>query len=141
MVAATTILLVEDNPRHAELTVHVLMRAKRPHEVHRVSSGDDALAFLRREGRHRAAPTPALILLDLNLPGMEGLQVLATIKNDELWRRIPVVVVTSAARDSDVAESYALHANAVVEKPVDGAAFLRAIDSIEQFWLQTAKLP
>jgi CheY-like chemotaxis protein len=139
--AAIEVLLVEDSPDDAALTRRALEQAKVRNRVHHALSGVDALAFLRREGRFTAAPQPDLILLDLNLPGMDGRELLAAIKADDRLCHIPVVVVTGSQVDADVLRSYRLHANAYVKKPVNTQEFLEAVNSIEQFWLQIVRLP
>jgi two-component system, chemotaxis family, response regulator Rcp1 len=139
--AAIEVLLVEDSPDDAALTRRALEQAKVRNRVHHTLSGVDALAFLRREGRFAAAPQPDLVLLDLNLPGMDGRELLAAIKADERLCHIPVVVVTGSQVDADVLRSYRLHANAYVKKPVNTQEFLEAVNSIEQFWLQIVRLP
>ena len=135
------VLLVEDNPDDATLTIRALERAKLRNRVHLVGTGLEALAFLRREGQFLDAPRPDLILLDLNLPGMDGREVLATIKADDRLRHIPIVIVTASRSEEDVARSYGLHANAYVTKPIDPKAFLEAVNAIGQFWLQVVRLP
>ena len=139
--APIEVLLVEDNVDDAALTRRALEQAKVHNRVHHVTSGVEALAFLRREGRFAGAQPPDLILLDLNLPGMDGRELLKIVKADERLRHIPVVVVTGSHVDADVRESYRLHANAYVEKPVNTQEFLEAVNSIEQFWLQIVRLP
>jgi len=139
--APIEVLLVEDSADDAALTLRALQQTKVRNRVHHASSGDEALALLRREGRFADAPEPDLILLDLNLPGMDGRELLAVIKADEHLRHIPVVVVTGSQVDEDVLRSYRLHANAYVKKPINPLAFLEAINSIEQFWLQIVRLP
>jgi CheY-like chemotaxis protein len=139
--AAIEVLLVEDSTDDAALTMRALQQAKLRNRVHLAATGLDALAFLRREGRFADAPQPDLILLDLNLPAMDGRELLALIKADERLRRIPVVVVTGSQADRDVRESYRHHANAYVTKPVNTKEFLEAVNSIEQFWLQIVRLP
>ena len=139
--APIEVLLVEDNVDDAALTRRALEQAKVHNRVHHVTSGVEALAFLRREGRFAGAQPPDLILLDLNLPGMDGSELLKIVKADERLRHIPVVVVTGSHVDADVRESYRLHANAYVEKPVNTQEFLEAVNSIEQFWLQIVRLP
>jgi len=139
--APIEVLLVEDNADDAALTRHALEQAKVHNQVHHVTSGVEALAFLRREGRFAGAQPPDLILLDLNLPGMDGRELLKIVKADERLRHIPVVVVTGSHVDADVRESYRLHANAYVKKPVNTQDFLEAVNSIEQFWLQIVRLP
>ena len=139
--APIEVLLVEDNVDDAALTRRALEQAKVHNQVHHVTSGVEALAFLRREGRFAGAQPPDLILLDLNLPGMDGRELLKIVKADERLRHIPVVVVTGSHVDADVRESYRLHANAYVKKPVNTQEFLEAVNSIEQFWLQIVRLP
>ncbi len=135
------ILLVEDNAGDARLTQEALRAGKIHSRLNVVTDGEAALSFLRREGTHAAAPRPDLILLDLNLPGMSGREVLAVIKTDEDLRRIPVVVLTSSAAEQDILESYDLRANCYVCKPVDLDQFMKVVQSIEDFWLTIVKLP
>jgi CheY-like chemotaxis protein len=139
--APIEVLLVEDNADDAALTMRALQQAKLRNGMHLAVTGVDALAFLRREGRFVDAPQPDLILLDLNLPAIDGRELLTLIKADERLRHIPVIVVTGSRSDRDVLESYRHHANAYVTKPVDTKQFLEAVNSIEQFWLQIVKLP
>ena len=101
----------------------------------------EALAFLRREGRYAEAPRPDLVLLDLNLPKMNGREVLAEIKEDPELRRIPVVILTVSQAEQDIVKSYNLHANCYITKPVDLDQFLEVVKSIENFWLTIVKLP
>ena len=139
--APIEVLLVEDNRDDAALAIRALEGAKLRNRVTVVGSGLDALAVLRREDRFGDAPRPDLILLDLNLPGKDGRDVLAEIKGDDMLRDIPIVVVTGSQDEADVRRSYGLHANAYVIKPIDPKAFLEAVGSIEQFWLQIVRLP
>jgi CheY-like chemotaxis protein len=106
-----------------------------------VSDGAEALAYLRREGRHADAVRPDLILLDLNLPKRDGREVLAEIKKDEDLGRIPVVVLTTSSADEDIVRSYQLHANAYVTKPVDFDRFISVIRQIDEFFVSVVKLP
>ena len=135
------ILLVEDNPGDVRLTKEALKEAKVRNEISVVSDGEEALQFLRKEGKYAGVKHPDVILLDLNLPRKGGLEVLREIKQDEGLKRIPVVVVTSSKAEQDIVKSYNLHANCFVTKPVDLHQFLEVIRSIEDFWLSIVWLP
>ena len=135
------ILLVEDSPSDVRLTREALKEAKVLNALHVVQDGMAALAFLRKQGQYAGSPEPDLILLDLNLPKKDGREVLAEIKQDEQFRRIPVVVLTTSRAEEDVVRSYNLHANAYVTKPVDLKQFLEVIRTIEMFWLAVVTLP
>jgi chemotaxis family two-component system response regulator Rcp1 len=135
------ILLVEDNPGDARLTIEALKDAKVHNRLTVAADGEIALSMLRREGAHRAAPRPDLILLDLNLPRLDGRELLQAIKGDESLRTIPVVVLTTSQAEKDIAESYRLNANAYVIKPVGLDQFLDIVRAIEGFWLEVVKLP
>lgn len=135
------ILLVEDSPSDVDLTREALEEAKVRNHLHVVGDGARALAFLRREDDFGHAPTPDLILLDLNLPKKDGREVLAEIKADPALRRIPVVVLTTSQAEEDILRSYDLHANCYVTKPVDLDQFIKVVRSIEDFWLEIVKLP
>lgn len=137
----SVILLVEDNPGDARLTLEAFGMRGASERVRHVVDGVEALAFLRREGGHGKAPRPDLIVLDLNLPRLSGREVLAVIKADVALRSIPVVVLSTSQSQEDVLAAYNLHANCYVAKPADLDAFLLAIQSIEEFWLRTARLP
>jgi CheY-like chemotaxis protein len=138
---AIEILLVEDNPGDVLLTREALRDSKMRNRLHVAADGVEALAFLRREGRHAGAPAPDLILLDLNLPRKDGREVLAEVKADPALRHIPVVILTSSQAEQDIARAYDLHANCYVTKPVDLDQFLTIVRSIEQFWFTIVKLP
>lgn len=135
------ILLVEDNSADADLTQEALREGRIPHELRRTWNGEEALAYLRRQGDFAAAERPDLVLLDLNLPRKDGREVLAEIKADPDLREIPVIVLTTSHAERDVRDAYRLHANSYIVKPVDLEQFLTAVRSIEQFWLQLAALP
>ena len=139
--APIDVLLVEDSREDIELTLHALQAAKIRNRVHVARDGAEALEFLFRRGEHQNAPTPDLILLDLNLPKVDGREILEEIKRDARLGRIPVIVVTSSQAEEDVARSYRLHANAYVTKPIDPAVFLRAVNAIGRFWLEIVRLP
>jgi CheY-like chemotaxis protein len=135
------ILLVEDNPGDVRLTREALKEAKFRNKVEVVGDGVEALAYLRQQGQYSGAMRPHLIMLDLNLPRMDGREVLAAIKKDADLRRIPVVVLSSSEAESDIARAYELHANAYVTKPVDIDHFLQVVKAIEEFWVEIVKLP
>jgi len=134
------ILLVEDNPGDVRLTKEALKDARVRNTLHVARDGVEAMAFLRKEGAHAAAPLPDLILLDLNLPRKNGREVLADIKGDAGLQHIPVVILTTSQAEQDILESYRLRANAYVNKPVDLEQFLKVVRSIEEFWLEIVKL-
>jgi len=134
------ILLVEDNPGDARLTREALRDAKVRNNLHVVPDGVEALAFLHRQGKHAAVPKPDLILLDLNLPKKDGREVLEEIKQNDDFRHIPIVILTTSQAEKDIIESYRLRANAFVTKPVDLEQFLKVVRSIEHFWLEIVKL-
>ncbi|RLC93997.1 MAG: response regulator [Chloroflexi bacterium] len=135
------ILLVEDNPGDVRLTREGLKEGKMRNNLHVVEDGEEALAFLRKEGRYEDAPSPDLILLDLNLPKKDGRELLADIKGDENLKRIPVVILTTSKAHEDILRTYDLHANCYITKPVDLEQFINVVKSIEDFWLTIVKLP
>jgi CheY-like chemotaxis protein len=135
------ILLVEDSPTDAQLTIEALQEAKISNRLSHVEDGVEAMQFLRREGEYAEAPRPDLIMLDLNLPRKDGREVLAELKQHASLRMIPVVVLTTSRAEQDVLNSYELHANCYITKPVDFQQFLYVVKSIEQFWLTVVTLP
>jgi CheY-like chemotaxis protein len=135
------ILLVEDNPDDAFMTMEGLREGKVRNNVHLVEDGVEALRCLRRQGPGPAMPQPDLILLDLSLPRLGGLEVLAEIKQDAELRQIPVVIMTGSKREEDVLRAYNNHANCYVTKPLDVDQFLGVVRKIEDFWLTVVKLP
>ena len=135
------ILLVEDNPGDVRLTREALRDAKVRNHLTVARDGVEALALLRREGRYAAVLRPDLILLDLNLPKKGGREVLEEVKRDDALKDIPVVILTTSRAERDIFESYRLHANAYVTKPVDLEQFLNVVHTIEEFWLEIVKLP
>jgi two-component system, chemotaxis family, response regulator Rcp1 len=135
------LLLVEDSPGDARLTQELFGAANSTVRIHVASDGLEAMAFLRREGIHVAAPRPDIILLDLNLPLMDGREVLAEIKRDDKLKSIPTVVLTTSASEGDVLKSYLLHANCYLVKPVELDEFEAVVKSINDFWLTKAELP
>lgn len=135
------ILLVEDNPGDARLTREALAMSAVKNRLHHVKDGDEALAFLRHSGAYADAPTPDLVLLDLNLPRRNGREVLEDIKHDPRLMHIPVVVLTSSEAEEDILRSYRLHANCFITKPGDLEQLQRVVHGIEQFWFTLVKLP
>ncbi len=135
------ILLVEDNPGDARLTFEALKEGRIVNNVHHVTDGDQALQFLRHEGPYHDAPTPDIVLLDLNLPRRNGREVLGEIKQDPALKSIPVVALTTSSARDDINACYALGANAYVVKPVEFDRFLEAVRSFEMFWLNVVALP
>lgn len=138
---AINILLVEDNPADVLLTEEALEESKLMNRISTVKDGEEAMSFLRKEGKYRGVATPDLILLDLNLPKKDGREVLKDIKEDPELRVIPVVILTTSAADEDVLRTYQLHANCYIMKPVDFAQFTRVVQTIESFWFSIVKLP
>lgn len=138
---AAEFLLVEDNPGDVRLTCEALTESKVKNNLSIVGDGVEAMAFLRKEGKYENAPRPDVILLDLNLPRKNGLEVLAEIKADPSLKRIPVVIITSSEAEQDVLKTYDLHVNCYVNKPVDLEQFIKVVQSIETFWLTIVKLP
>lgn len=138
---AIEILMVEDNPSDVRLTIEAFKDAKVLNNMSVASDGEDALKFLKREGRYKDSPRPDLILLDLNLPRMNGKEVLGEIKMDPDLKRIPVVVLTTSDNEQDVRRAYDLHVNAYVRKPVDLDQFIKIVEAVEDFWLSVVKLP
>lgn len=135
------ILLVEDNPGDVRLTKEALKDSKLTNHLYVTEDGIHAVQFLRREGIYADAPRPDLILLDLNLPLVDGRQVLEQIKADESLRRIPVVVLTTSSDEKDILATYNLHANCYITKPIHLDQFIQTVRSIEDFWFSTVRLP
>ncbi len=135
------VLLVEDSPGDVRLTQEAFREANKAIHLHVASDGVEAMAFLKREGVHARAPRPELILLDLNLPKMDGREVLAHIKEDPNLKTIPTVILTTSEAEADIVKSYQLQANCYLSKPVQLDAFEALIKSINDFWLTKVKLP
>ena len=135
------ILLAEDNPGDVRLTREALRTASISHHLHVVPDGVEALDFLRHQGRYTETPKPDLILLDLNMPRMDGRRLLVYIKADPELRRIPVVILSSSQNGTDIESAYELQANCYVSKPTDFEQFMRVVREIEEFWAITAELP
>jgi len=135
------VLLVEDSPGDVRLTQEAFRDANQSILLHVAADGVEAMAFLRREGAHAQAPRPDLILLDLNLPKMDGREVLAHIKENDNLKTIPTVILTTSDAESDIVKSYELQANCYLTKPVQLDAFEGLVKSINDFWLTKVKLP
>jgi chemotaxis family two-component system response regulator Rcp1 len=141
LVNPIEILLVEDNPGDVDLTREALESGKIKNLLHVAVNGEEAMAFLRHTGKYTNAPRPDLVLLDLNLPRMDGREVLNEIKSDDDLKRIPVVVLTSSKAEEDILKVYNLHANCYITKPIDLLQFLKVVHVIEDFWFTIVKLP
>ncbi|MDD1718212.1 MAG: response regulator [Methanoregulaceae archaeon] len=135
------ILLVEDSPADVALTKEALEDSKLANNLYVVKDGEEALAFLCRKGEYASVPKPDLILLDLNLPKKTGLEVLREIKRDDVLSLIPVVIMTVSKDEKDIVESYRLHANCYIRKPVKFGEFIEIVKSIEDFWFSIVTLP
>ena len=135
------VLLIEDSPGDVRLTREAFREANHSVRLHVASDGVEAMAFLRREGERGDAPRPDVILLDLNLPKMDGREVLAIIKEDESLSTIPMVILTTSDAEADVLKQHELKANAYLTKPVELQAFALVLASISDFWLTEVKLP
>ena len=141
MAKVKTILLIEDSPGDVRLTQEAFRVADGALRLHVVPDGVEAVSFLRREGVHGEAPRPDLILLDLNLPRMDGRQVLSVIKQDDDLKTIPTVILTTSEREEDIDAVYQLRANCYLTKPVEFDAFESLVRSISDFWLTMVRLP
>ncbi len=135
------ILLVEDDPGDVLITKEALEHSKVTNTLATVDDGEQALAYLRREGEYAEATRPDLILLDLNLPRRDGREVLAEVKADPDLRRIPIVVLTTSQAEEDILRSYDLHANAFVSKPVDFDRFVEVVRQVDEFFFTVVRLP
>lgn len=135
------ILMVEDNPGDIRLTQEALKKNKLKNVLHSVDNGVDALAYLRREGEFKTRNRPDLIILDLNIPKKNGMEVLKEVKEDPILRRIPVVILTSSRAEEDIIRGYSLHANCYITKPVDLGKFIEVVKVLDDFWLEIVRLP
>lgn len=135
------VLLVEDDPGDVLMTREAFADYKIANNLTVVTNGEDAIAYMRKEGQFAGAATPDLVLLDLNLPRRNGREVLEEIKGDPDLRRVPVVILTTSEADEDVAAAYDLHANAYVRKPVDFEQFVQAVRAIDDFFITVVRLP
>ncbi|OIQ65368.1 response regulator rcp1 [mine drainage metagenome] len=140
-VRSIQILLVEDNPGDIRLTREAMKEGKLHNRLHVVNDGVEAMEFLQRRGQYADVPRPDLILLDLNLPRMDGREVLAALKADTGLRSIPVVVLTTSHAEADVMRAYDLHANCYITKPVDFNQFMKVVQHIDDFWVNVVTLP
>jgi chemotaxis family two-component system response regulator Rcp1 len=135
------ILLIEDNEGDIVLTIEALKEARISNTIDVVRDGEKAMAFLLKEGEFAEAATPDLILLDINLPKIDGKEVLANIKNNEILKVIPVVMLTTSDSEKDIFESYHNHANCYITKPVGFQSFIEVIHTIKEFWITIVQLP
>ena len=135
------ILLVEDNPGDVVLFMEALEETRVQTNLNTVEDGEEAIFFLRRLGRFKYAPRPHLIILDLNLPKLNGREVLQEIRSDAEFNAIPVIILTTSKSDKDMLESYRLHASCYIVKPVDLKNFMAVLKETAHFWLNVARLP
>jgi chemotaxis family two-component system response regulator Rcp1 len=135
------ILLAEDNENDVELTRQAFKRSKLMLNLHHVPDGEECMAFLRKQGKYSSAPTPDLILLDLNMPRMDGREVLAEVVADETLKAIPVVVLTTSAQDEELLKVYKLRCSSYIIKPVDFEQFLHSVGLIAEYWFTVVVLP
>jgi len=135
------ILLVEDNDNDVELTRESFNRSKLAVNLHHAKDGEECMAFLRKQGKYAALPTPDVILLDLNMPRMDGREVLAEISSDETLRHLPVVILTTSAEDKEILKMYKLRCSSYIIKPVDFEEFVRVIRAFADYWLTVVVLP
>ena len=141
MLNEIRILMVEDNEGDIVLTLEAFQEAKIHNTIDVIRDGDEALLFLRKAGKYASAVTPDLILLDINLPKVDGTAILAEIKKDERLKVIPVIMLTTSDAEKDIAKSYYNHANCYITKPVDMDKFMEVIHTIKQFWISIVQLP
>jgi len=135
------ILLVEDNEGDIVLTLEALNEAKIHNEINVVKDGDAALRYMKKEGEYTDVKTPDLVLLDINLPKMDGIEVLTELKNDDLLRVIPIVMLTTSDSEKDIFQAYQSHANCYITKPVNFENFMEVIQTIKNFWINIVQLP
>ena len=135
------ILLVEDNENDAILTRQAFKQSKLAIRLHHVQDGEQCMAFLRKQGQYAAAPTPDIILLDLNMPRMDGREVLAEISGDENLRHLPVVILTTSSAEQEILKMYKLRCSSYIIKPVDFEQFGRATRVVGEYWLTVVALP
>jgi len=135
------ILLVEDSPGDARLILEAFKESKLKTKISVVIDGVEAMAFLKHEGKYKGSLRPDIMLLDLNLPRMDGRELLNEIKNDDHFKMIPVLVLTTSNSRDDIVGSYERHANSYITKPADMDEFMDVVRSVENFWFDIAKLP
>ena len=135
------ILMVDDNPADIDLTSEVLAHSKGRFHVSSVNDDAEAISFLRRQGNYEKAPIPDMVVLDLNLPPIDGCEVLSNIKSDPAFAKSPVVIFTTCQADSDISRSYKLGASCYLKKPGNPAEFVAVVQSMADFWLRLASLP
>lgn len=140
-VKVIDILLVEDSETDAELTFEALKQGRLENTMNHVKDGEEAMRYLLKEGEYTDAKRPDLVLLDLNMPKLDGRQVLKRMREHESLRVIPVVVLTTSSHDQDILESYGLAANSYIVKPVNLDRFFKVVQEIENFWVQVVALP
>ncbi len=141
VVEDISILLVEDNPDDIMITKRAFKKGKIKNELHVVRSGEEALNFLYKKGEYKNVPIPGLILLDLNLPGVSGYEVLEKIKENDKLRRIPVIILTVSDHEEDVIKTYDLGANSFITKPVSFKNFIEVVTAITDYWLRISRIP
>ncbi len=137
------ILLVEDNPHDARLTIEVLKESRmiNINHLHHVSDGKEAVDFLKQEGKYEGQAKPDVILLDINLPKMDGIEVLKYIKSNPHTKNIPVIIMTTSSQEGDIKKAYDLSVNAYVNKPLDFDNFVDVVTKVSDFWFSIVKLP
>jgi chemotaxis family two-component system response regulator Rcp1 len=143
-VSQLTVLLIEDNPRDVKLTQRAFKQTEMMHDLRVVRDGDEALAYLHREGAYadaQSAPRPDVILLDLNLPRMGGHELLRRVKQNPRFKHVPIIVLTTSGRPDDILQAYDAGANAYLLKPVEFTRFTEVLGQLGKFWLETVQLP
>ncbi len=140
-ITPTNILLVEDNPGDIKLTLKALEKSKLALKIEVLTDGEEALRYLNKEDKYKNAKTPDLVLLDLNLPKVDGFEILKEIKTNDKTRLIPVVIITTSTQDEDIAKAYSEYANCYITKPVGFNKFKEIIEKLEEFWFTIVKIP
>jgi len=135
------ILLAEDSPGDAELAKEALEESNLKNRLYTVVDGQEALDFLYKKGEYKNVPRPDLILLDLNMPKVDGREVLKVVKDDEHLRSIPIVILTTSRAEEDIVKTYNLHANCFISKPLNLDRFMEVVNAIENFWISIVTLP